>query len=284
MLATFDPTLYATPPACWEALKSQGITLSQRLAARLYALGQNGIQFSLALLEEAQQPGPVADLLMSKEWLQLGPGETPDWLDEDICVPVAADGRIQVVTPDEAWMAKKQSATGLVPVNSKALITSVLNVPVTAISPSVLWNRDRLDQALLNLLDSVEVNRLIEDFRYLIRALLTHGQDPTPLLVTALRRNVPELNQEVATAVYEKLDRDRGRVLQLLLDDESVRHGLKALEAQAENFGPRVTAILLRNLWTREEFRSEVLRTASRLPILAQDVEAVRELYDLFWD
>ena len=66
-IETFDPRIFSSPSAMVEALQGLNISLSQRLGVRIFAMGAQRIQFSLAILELlAQSPSLQADLSSPK--------------------------------------------------------------------------------------------------------------------------------------------------------------------------------------------------------------------------
>ncbi|MEW6278165.1 MAG: hypothetical protein AB1758_06055 [Candidatus Eremiobacterota bacterium] len=211
---TFDPTALVSAAECVRTLKEQGIQVSHRLGARVFALGTRGIRFSLAFLEEAAHD---PDFLLTPEWRDLAaPAALPALrsLLEERGEALPEGELIHVVTLDEAELTPPPSAS---------LLPAVLGPTEPSRLSGVLWDRRRLEEAALTLLDAEEPRELLENFRYLFRATVSCGQDPTGLLVTALRRGKSELAREVGCQVREHLDRDLGRALEALQDPEPDR-------------------------------------------------------------
>jgi hypothetical protein len=187
-IVTFDPTTCGSAPECVEGLRELGIKVNQKVAARLYALGQFGIQFSLAVLNDVEQPGPMQDLLQRREWLRLGEPSVAgiEPLLDDLCEVLEKNGIFQVVSPDEAMVARSiRTLKG-----PSSLLPSVLGkTDVVSLRHDLLWDRKRLEKSSLTLLDGEDEDELLADFRYLFRAIVSHKQDPTTLLITAFGRH-----------------------------------------------------------------------------------------------
>lgn len=214
MAETFDPSAHVSAGECVRALKEQGIAVSHRLGARIFSLGARGVRFSLAFLEEvAGQP----ELLMSDFWRDLAPPFQAPAIERALegRVGVEIEGALaHILTPDELEAAAPPSSS---------LLPAVLGRAEPARLSGLLFDRRRLEEAALTLLDAESPTDLVENFRYLFRATLSSGQDPSGLLVTALRRNKAELSREVGHQVREHLHRDLGRALEALQEDDPQR-------------------------------------------------------------
>ncbi|MBI3927592.1 MAG: hypothetical protein HY319_18780 [Armatimonadetes bacterium] len=222
MLDTFDPSGYASPAECVRALKELGIPASHRLGARVFGQGRRGIRFSLAFLEEAQAEGPAAQILFDPAWNDLPVPPTLEGVHGLIGArPAAAvqqNGILHLVIPDEM-----PTETGLVPMApAGSVLPQVLGTPEASFT-GILWDRKRMEEASLALLDSEDPTELIESFRYLFRAMVTSGQNAMGLLVTSLRRGKLELSREVARQIQDHMDRDLGHSLEDLLSQEPHR-------------------------------------------------------------
>ncbi len=211
MFDTFDPTGYATPSDCVQALQDLGIKVGHRVAARLLAIGKRNIRFSLAVLEEIQAGGELRELFFSKKWYTIPSKPSLEQIKaitEGFPVEAIPQGDIiHIVTPDEAITLCDNDKALALPLNS--LLPQVVGTPSTHLS-GFLWERKKLEEASLYLLDSEDESKLISGFRYLFRALVTTGQDPIHLLCTALKRGKPALCQEVAHQVKEHLNYELG--------------------------------------------------------------------------
>lgn len=218
MLDSFDPSGLASPRECVEELRGLGLELGFRAGARLFSLSQRGVRFSLAFLEAAAEGGPEQRLLMDPGWNAL---EQPQQSQVEAlvgdcqAVVVAAGGLLHVVTPDEA-----PSPTALVHTSSESLLSSVAGGADPQAFSGILWDRRKMEQASLCLLDGEDADELVESFRYLFRALVTSGQSPMDLMVTALKRGKQELSLEVARQVQEHLNRELGRALRAVVSAE----------------------------------------------------------------
>lgn len=220
MPQTFDPRPLGGGPACVQALRELDVRVSQRLGARLFALGRRGIQLSLALLESAAPGSELEAFLLDDRWNAAAP--------DDIAAVVSAaatplrsvieDGTVKVVAPDEV---DEPVALAVAAPPASPLVASVLGAG--PLPQGALWSRERVEQAALTLLDSEDATELVENLRYLFRATHTAGADPVPLLITALRRRLDPVAREVAALVRAHLDRDLGRALEDLLDADPTR-------------------------------------------------------------
>lgn len=266
---TFDPTAYASASECVQALKEQGIPVGHRLGARVFGLGRRGVRFSLAFLEEAAREGPANDLLMDPFWADVDPrqpGQVRDLLRGRPAVLRTEGGLCHVLTPDEDVPAAPLARA------SGSLLPAVLGASEATSFPGVLWDRKRMEEAALTLLDAEDPKELVEAFRYLFRATTACGQDPTSLLVTALRRGRTELSREAAALVRDSLDRDFGRALRDMLSEDpgQIRDALHFFSGEAaRRYEAVLQAVLLPALTPlvgRGDFRSLLL---PRLPQLA---------------
>jgi len=230
---TFDPSLYASGPECVQALREQGVTVNQRLGARLFALGAKGLRFSLAFLEEA------STFLMEPAWAELPDHPTAPDLQKLLADArvLELNGELHIVTPDEV------PSTALVP-KAATLFPTVLGGVDTSRLGGLNWDRRRWEQATHSLLDSDDPRTLVENFRYLFRTLMTAGENPSGLLVTALSRGKLELSREVARQVAEHLNRDLGRALEDVFETQPgrVRDGLNFLLGEGSRSWPDVVA------------------------------------------
>ncbi len=213
MADTFDASAHVSAGECVRALKEQGIAVSHRLGARIFSLGTRGVRFSLAFLEEvADQP----EVLLSDFWREVGPRDKP-LIERELAgrAGVQLEGEIaHILTSDEMESAAPPSSS---------LLPAVLGRAEPARMSGVLFDRRRLEEAALTLLDAESPTDLVENFRYLFRATISSGQDPSGLLVTALRRSKPELSREVGHLVREHLHRDLGRALEALQEEDPLR-------------------------------------------------------------
>jgi len=268
---SFDPTQFTSAAECVQGLKDLGVSLGHRLGARVFGLGGRGVRFSLAFLDEAANPGPAQDLLMAPAWSGTGPlspGQVRDLLGKHEVVLVVDGSTCHVLTRDEA------RPEGSLARSSGSLLPAVLGASDPSSFPGLLWDRRRMEEAALTLLDAEDHGELLEAFRYLFRATTVCGQDPTSLMVTALRRGRPELSREVANLVRDGLDRDFGRALGDLLSDEpsGIRDALHFFaERAADRYASILEAVLLPALTPlvgRPEFRTHLLPRLPRLVAL----------------
>lgn len=290
MLDTFDPSAFSSPSECVRELKELGISLGHRLGARVFGLGHRGVRFSLAFLEEAAEGGAARELLERSEWTVLastGLQEVGHLLDPEVARAVEEGGVLHVVTPDEVL-----PETALVPSSgaSTSLLPSVTGAEA-GVFGGALWDRRRLEQASLSLLDAEDPEELVESFRYLFRALVTSGQNPTGLLVTALRRKKRELSREVAAQVREHLSRDLGRALLDLLseDPRQMAGALKYLLGEAaaswRELLPVVLVPALQGALERGEGRAVVLSHPEPLARrLGGELERIETFLDALLD
>ena len=284
MSDTFDPSTCASPAECVEALADLKIKSSHRLAARVFALGQRNIQFSLAVLEEAQEAGPMQTQLLRREWLELAEPRLDSirpLLDPDLCEVIEKAGVFQVVSPDEAMISKSI-------VDSKAprsLLPAVLGTTNAAtLRPNLLWDRHRLEKSSLTLLDGEVEDELLADFRYLFRALVTQGIDPTTLLIRAFSRNKMSLSLEAARLIREQMDPKLGSLLEQLFSSSlnEVKRALQTLASEPyETVRGRFLTTLIGNVWQRPESRPLILKNLRAVSHrLAQDREAEQQLLE----
>lgn len=258
---TFDPTEYASAAECVQALKEQGVQVGHRLGARIFGLGRKGVRFSLAFLEEA-------DVLLDPAWNDVsGPEDARRLLDGQAAL-VEEAGVLHVLTPDE-YVPESALATRA---PQGSILPAVLGAQDVSGFHGVLWDRKRMEEAALTLLDAEDPKELLEAFRYLFRATTACGQDPTSLLVTAFRRGRMELSREAANLVRDTLNRDFGRALRDLLSDDpgQIRNALHFFTSDVSR---QYTAVLhavllpaLTPLIVRPEFRALLL---PKLPQLA---------------
>lgn len=272
---SFDPTQYTSAAECVQGLKEFGVALGHRLGARVFGLGSRGVRFSLAFLDEAAHPGSAQDLLMAPAWSGSGPlqpGQVQELLRGHEVALVVEGGTCHVLTSDEAM------PEGSLARSSGSLLPAVLGASDPSSFQGLLWDRRRMEEAALTLLDAEEPAELLEAFRYLFRATTVCGQDPTSLMVTALRRGRPALSREVANLVRDGLDRDFGRALGDLLSDEpsGIRNALYFFaERAADRYASILEAVLLPALTPllgRPEFRAHLLPRLTRMvPLVGLD-------------
>lgn len=275
----FNPNLYNSAADALQALRSDNIIFNHRLGARICALGRKQILFSLAFLEEAAESADFADCLRDKRWNELDAAdeEGANIILKSIGAKAQAhEGALYVRTEDEAWSLAPHA-------ENRALTTTGMVAPqvlgqanVSAIK-GVLWDRNRLEEASLTLLDSENTSDLIEAFRYLFRASLACQQDPTGLLVTALKRGKAELSSEVAKQVRDNLDGNLGRALLSLLslDLKKFRDALFYFnQPEQSKFRELLGTVLLSALLPfvkEKEFKTQLLPSLPHLaPLIAQ--------------
>jgi hypothetical protein len=304
-IETFDPRIFSSPSAMVEALQGLNISLSQRLGVRIFAMGAQRIQFSLAILELlAQSPSLQADLSSPKlglsgandpsKRIELA-GQLRELLqDQAEVLNGSCDENgielLQIVSADEAMLFQlTQQPTS---VGERALMTTqsqalprLLGNQAQYLPKGSTFDRNKLEMAAQRLLDSESVASLVEDFRYLFRASMTLRQNPSSLLECALTREKPELSREVAAAIKDHLDNALGSLLLDLFGDDSDLQlnavaRLSKLEVLPE---ARILTAISRNLWSSEDNREELLLAAAGWgPALRQDATALQHLLDLF--
>lgn len=277
----FNPNLYNSSAEALQALRNDNINLNHRLGARICALGRKSILFSLAFLEEASESTEFADCLRDKRWndLAIDDEEGANIILKSIGARAqASNGALYVRTEDEAWEAStvdKQTT-----VDAGMLAPQVLGQAEVSAIKGVLWDRKRLEEASLTLLDSENISDLIEAFRYLFRASLACRQDPTGLLVTAFKRGKAELSAEVAKQVRDNLDSSLGRALLSLLslDLKKFKDALFYFnQPEQSRFRKLLATVLLSALLPlvkEKEFKTQLLPYLPHLaPLIAQCAE-----------
>jgi hypothetical protein len=231
MAETFDPTRCRGGPDVVSALKEMGISVSQRLGARLHFLGRRNIRFSPAVLEGAS-PGSAAEILfLGYPWSSLeGPADMERIRSLLAEIPTAAgafavvheDGIAKIILQEEAEHGDSDSA-----VEGGGSRGSLLPMVMGSASDTgfrgTLWDRRRLEESALSFLDAEATEEILENFRHLFRAAITTGQDPMPLLLAALKREKLPLSREVALLIKEFLNRELGRALQDLFSETEMR-------------------------------------------------------------
>lgn len=297
----FDPNLYPERAQLVAALKREGIPCSHRLAARLESLGRRQIFFSYAFLEAAGEEEAYRKVLQDGRWQRVSAGDEAEVA--SIVAPCGAWTQAQgaglAVYSGEERREESQLPAPLG--EERSLVTSVLGPVDWGALGGVLWDRQRLEEASLTLLDGEDIEELLAAFRYLLRAALACRQDPAGLLVTALKRNKPALTAEVARQVRDNLDRDLGRALEQLLSGQAAQFK-EALLYFAAPHPQRLEPILGYLLWPslialagEEKARSYLLPSLSTVaPLLArfqklsakaEDApQGLRELLDLLLD
>ena len=274
----FNPNLYESAADALQALRSDNINLNHRLGARICALGRKQILFSLAFLEEAAESADFADCLRDKRWNELATDdeEGANAILKSIGARAKSEGgALYVRTEDEVWNEPVAESKALV--TAGMLAPQVLGMADVSAIKGVLWDRNRLEEASLTLLDSENTSDLIEAFRYLFRASLACQQDPTGLLVTALKRGKAELSSEVAKQVRDNLDSNLGRALLSLLslDLKKFKDALFYFnQPEQGKFRELLGTVLLSALLPfvkEKEFKTQLLPSLPHLaPLIAQ--------------
>ena len=291
VIETFDPTQCGSPALAVEALKEFGITLTQRLGARIFALARGGVQFSLAFLEEAQLPGGSQELLLRPDWQQAGLNlERAKDIVGDAYTVLDAAGCLRVVTPDEAWGLpadqEPERPSMLAPLSAApAPLGMLLGSAAMVVPRGSAWDHQHLEQAAQRLLDGEDSVQLVEDFRYLFRAALSQKRDPSPLLEAALQRRKPELNKELAAAIKNQIDREVGLIFEGLFSEEVPRISvaLELLSRREPLAEARILAVIAEVLWPIREVRTQLLVEAGKWgPSLVRDLRCQDRLLDLF--
>ena len=274
----FNPNLYNSTAEALQALRRENINFNHRLGARLCALGRKSILFSLAFLEETAESSDFADCLRDKRWneLEAGDEEGANAILKSVGAWAKAEnGALYVRTEDEAMVEPSEESRALT--TAGMLAPQVLGEANVSAIKGVLWDRARLEEASLTLLDSENTQDLIEAFRYLFRASLACQQDPTGLLVTAFKRGKAELSHEVAKQVRDNLDSDLGRALLSLLslDLKKFKDALFYFnQPEQSKFRGLLGTILLSALLPlvkEKEFKTQLLPSLPHLaPLIAQ--------------
>ena len=281
MTDSFDPTLYASASECVKALADENIKIGHRLGARIFGLGRRGIRFSYAFLDEAAEGGPAAECLKKGEW-NKAEATDPEYV-RSILGGAArlsvSDGICYVITADEDTDEDGNGSN--LPVRGSVLPAvlgkSASDTDLSRAFSGLLWDRKRMEESALILLDGEDEQKLIEAFRYLFRAALACAQDPTALLVTALRRGKAKLSREAAVLVRDNLDREFGRVLGDLLRDDSaaISEAIRFFESESgKKYIPVLQAVLLPALTPlveKGEFRSSLLPGLPRLASIIRE-------------
>lgn len=274
----FNPNLYNSAAEVLQALRRDNINLNHRLGARLCALGRKSILFSPAFLEETAESTDFASCLRDKRWNELATDdeEGANAILKSIGARAKSEGgALYVRTEDEVWNEPVAESKALV--TAGMLAPQVLGMADVSAIKGVLWDRQRLEEASLTLLDSENSQDLIEAFRYLFRASLACRQDPTGLLVTAFRRGKAELSTEVAKQIRDNLDSNLGRALLSLLslDLKKFKDALFYFDQPEQSrfrelLGPILLAALL-PLVKEKEFKAQLLPSLPHLaPLIAQ--------------
>ncbi len=274
----FNPNLYSSTAEALQALHRDNINLNHRLGARVCALGHKSILFSLVFLEEAAESADFAACLRDKRWHEVASNNEEGA--QAILKSVGGraqvhNGTLYISTEDENWSLP--SATGKALATPGMLTPQVLGPANASAIKGVLWDRQRLEEASLTLLDSENTSDLIEAFRYLFRASLACRQDPLGLLVTAFKRGKAELSTEVAKQVRDNMDSDLGRALLSLLslDLKKFKDALFYFDQPEQSrfrelLGPILLAALL-PLVKEKEFKTQLLPSLPHLaPLIAQ--------------
>ncbi len=303
-IETFDPRIFSSPSALVEALQGLNIVLSQRLGVRIFAMGAQRIQFSLAILEMVAQTPSLQNELASPK-LGLAGASDPakrsllatqlsELLEAEVLQGELDENGLpllQVVSQDEAmlYQLSQQQATspgrGLMTTTQSQALPRLLGNQAQYLPKGSTFDRNKLEMAAQRLLDSENVATLVEDFRYLFRASVTLRQNPSSLLECALTREKPELSREVATAIKEHLDNSLGSLLLDLFGDDPEMQlqavgRLSKLEVLPE---ARILTALSRNLWASEPNREGLLLSAASWgSALRLDPSALQHLLDLF--
>ncbi|MBQ7502275.1 hypothetical protein IJT93_06115 [bacterium] len=265
---TFNPNIYSSAAEALQALRREGVSLNHRLGARVCALGRRLILFSWAFLEEAADSEAFGECLRDKRWNSLNI-EDSDTV-ASVLQPIGAvskleDGILKVYTEDEEIASEPGNELALRSEMSGSVAPAVLGIADLSGIKGLLWDRQRIEEASLTLLDSEDNTKLVEAFRYLFRAGITCGQDPTGLLITAFKRGKPALSSEVMRQVRDNLDRDLGRALINLLGDDpkKCREALRYFnKPEQERFLPILKVILIPALLPlvhKEGFKKNIL-------------------------
>lgn len=175
-------------------------------------------------------------------------------------------------------MATTDSLTSpLATIPSGSVASQVLGMDSLQAIKGSLWKQELLEESSLTLLDSEADEQLVESFRYLFRAALACGQDPTPLLVTAFKRGKPKLSQEAARLVRDNLNRGLGRALADILtkNPKKFKDALYFFnQPEQARYRPVLSTILLSALLPLtqdKDFRSQLLPSLNVLaPLIAQ--------------
>lgn len=281
-----------------EALESLHLNLSQKLGTRIYLLGLENIQFSLGVLEQLQDDLQLQQVVLSASLLRQLKSEPDqsrqlflqDSLSDFAEVVLGPEGVLQILTTDESFIAhaspKKSNAPGLVPISTAQALPRLLGTTGQFIPKGSTFERNKLEMAAQRLLDSENVDVLIEDFRYLFRASLTLKQNPSSLLESALAREKIELSREVAAAIKEYLDSNLGSILVGVFSDQpqvqvNSIHQLSQLQPLPDG---RILAAIGRSVWNTDNNREALLASAHNwTQALRHDLGAVDRLLDLFF-
>lgn len=274
----FNPNLYNSTAEALQALRQENINFNHRLGARICALGRKSILFSLAFLEEAAESSDFAECLRDKRWneLEAGNEQGANAILKDVGAWARTEnGALYVRTEDEVMVGTSGESQALTTTGMVA--PQVLGKANVSAIKGVLWDRARLEEASLTLLDSENTQDLIEAFRYLFRASVACQQDPTGLLVTAFKRGKAELSHEVAKQVRDNLDSDLGRALLSLLslDLKKFKDALFYFnQPEQSKFRGLLGTILLSALLPlvkEKEFKTQLLPSLPHLaPLIAQ--------------
>lgn len=265
---TFNPNIYSSAGEALQALRREGVSLNHRLGARVCALGRRLIFFSWAFLEESADSEAFGECLRDKRWNSLNIEDSEAVA--SVLQPVGAvskleDGILKVYTEDEEIASEPGNELALRSEMSGSVAPAVLGIADLSGIKGLLWDRQRIEEASLTLLDSEDNTKLVEAFRYLFRAGITCGQDPSGLLITAFKRGKPVLSAEVMRQVRDNLDRDLGRALINLLGDDpqKCREALRYFnKPEQERFLPVLKVILipaLLPLVKKEGFKKNIL-------------------------
>ncbi|MBQ7529286.1 hypothetical protein IJT10_05240 [bacterium] len=289
---TFDPNIYKSSAEALETLRGEGININHRLCARICALARRPILFSWAFLEEAADSQDFAKCLQDKRWNEVDLEDLKKI--QEILDPLEAkaqytDGVLKVFTADEDIVITSTALT-LKEENRGSILPQVMGLSDPSALKGILWDRQRLEESSLALLDSEDTAQLIESFRYLFRASVTCGQDPMGLLVTALKRGKKELSLEVTRQVRDNLNRDLGRALENLLseDPKKFKDALYYFNRpEQERFKKVLQVILLPALLPmvkQETFRSQLLPSLCHISPLIESVQELTPFLDALLD
>lgn len=278
MLDTFDPRGCSSARDVIAKLAKLEIKLSNRQAARVWSLGHKGVFLSPAVLEEIEgiEGHPVSD----KRWAKLPEGldkQVIDELLEDSDFTCVEDEGYHVLLSEEAEIYSGEMA--MVPVEETTMMLGA--------AASFFWDKERLEQATVTLLDSEDEEELVESFRYLFRALRNEEGSLQKLLVSALKRGKKSLSEEVARQVREYLDSDFGERLAEFVSERRIARD-RALRWFVAQQGTSWSGLFAHILPALLEAESDVIWLAESvgqlMDLLEHDLEASQRVLRRCWE
>lgn len=241
MILTFDPAGLTSGYECVEFLKNKGISVSQKLGARILALATRRIQISPVVLEDAF-PGSLLESFFLDQSLVTEDGMCDPRSIENMAglkkLPVAAikeQDIVKIVSPLELEKLEECASPGL-PVLARSTQEFL---GINSLSPhSLLSDRRFLEEMTLNFLDSEDQKVIVESLRKLTRIILLSRKDPGNLFREAFAKDDPQIWIASASIIREMINYDLGAHLESFLresDSEKKRNAFRIVLQDGES-------------------------------------------------